>query len=524
MGGYVTMAFAIFLIVFAGMTIQSKSQTCSSPLLYDERYCGEQASNSDTPTASGSAQFASTIAACQSVPEASAKIHQFYGMNGIVWHGGSTEDELIIDEDNEVDYIQRRANVPLPQIEFLGGAKFRHMQQVRDQVTLDGKKYEVYFPVKSGEFQGMDGLYKSKSRCADPDDNNKCKEQHQIYFIDYELVFLRHLDDNGFPIIVPGTATEGKEYNVADIYQSVKSVSDPEVGALPDEAFDCREIGQSGASPSPISSEIPAPLPDPPRQRVLIPQQSDSANNTQMQLQWFAFGETSATGDEPLIPQPVPQLAFEIGCKPAVYLYPPQKQLVNVKVFPKGLLTYTDPLYDSADGWTVDAYPDGTITTNYQLHPTNYPYLYYESKIHDAFVHKPTNGWVIQSSVVSDQSSDWFRPMEDKFNVLLPQLGLNEVQKRDFIEYWKKALPYSPYYFIGVMDQANIDQFEPLAITPKPDSVNRVRIYFERLDQPKTVEAPNLPTYYQLQPTNFNVVEWGGMIKNDPDHPFTCSQ
>jgi hypothetical protein len=74
------------------------------------------------------------------------------------------------------------------------------------------------------------------------------------------------------------------------------------------------------------------------------------------------------------------------------------------------------------------------------------------------------------------------------------------------------------------MDQNNIDQFEPLAITPKPDSINRVRIYFERLEQPRVVDAPTLPTNYQLPTTNFNVVEWGGMIKNDLNHPFTCSQ
>jgi hypothetical protein len=127
--------------------------------------------------------------------------------------------------------------------------------------------------------------------------------------------------------------------------------------------------------------------------------------------------------------------------------------------------------------------------------------------------------------------------LEKQFNEILPKLGLNPVQTKDFIEYWKKALPYSPYYFIGVMDQDNIDQFEPLDITPKPDYINRVRIYFERLDQPKVVEAPHLgisdkslasrkisPDNLTLATSHFSVVEWGGMVKNDPDHPFTCSQ
>jgi hypothetical protein len=64
-----------------------------------------------------------------------------------------------------------------------------------------------------------------------------------------------------------------------------------------------------------------------------------------------------------------------------------------------------------------------------------------------------------------------------------------------------------------------------LEITPNPDSINRVRIYFERLDAPKQVEAPLLEAKsFKLSASSFNVVEWGGMVKNDPNHPFTCSQ
>jgi hypothetical protein len=95
---------------------------------------------------------------------------------------------------------------------------------------------------------------------------------------------------------------------------------------------------------------------------------------------------------------------------------------------------------------------------------------------------------------------------------------------------------------VGVVDPANVDQIERLEITPKPDYINRVRIYFERLDTPKVVEAPvivdqriselanqkgkNLSNQLISQSANllFRVVEWGGMVKNDPNHPFTCSQ
>ena len=109
-------------------------------------------------------------------------------------------------------------------------------------------------------------------------------------------------------------------------------------------------------------------------------------------------------------------------------------------------------------------------------------------------------------------------------NENLPKLGLNSTQTKDFIEYWEKALPDSPYYFVGIIDQENIDNVEPLEITPKPDYINRVRVYFETLDQPKKVQAPVLTNNYQLTTNNFSVVEWGGMVKRDKNHPFICSE
>ena len=152
----------------------------------------------------------------------------------------------------------------------------------------------------------------------------------------------------------------------------------------------------------------------------------------------------------------------------------------------------------------------------------DYTYLYYESKIHDASVRKPTQGWVVR-----------FDELNGLYREILPKLGLNAVQSRDFIEYWEKALPEAPYYFVGVVDQENVDQIERLEITPKPDSINRVRIYFERLDSFKEVEQPKLSdiSHQSLAEdrklkaeSEFRVVEWGGMVKNDVNHPFTCSQ
>jgi hypothetical protein len=134
-----------------------------------------------------------------------------------------------------------------------------------------------------------------------------------------------------------------------------------------------------------------------------------------------------------------------------------------------------------------------------------------------------------------------YEELNTLYQDILPQLGLNYQQTKDFADYWNQALQPAPYYFVGVIDPKNVDQIERLEITPKPDSVNRVRIYFERLDQPKVVEAPELSAFGRqlsagvaeggwqkadgkFADDKFRVVEWGGMVKNDPNHPFTCSQ
>ncbi|MEK7502476.1 MAG: hypothetical protein AAB609_03035, partial [Patescibacteria group bacterium] len=86
---------------------------------------------------------------------------------------------------------------------------------------------------------------------------------------------------------------------------------------------------------------------------------------------------------------------------------------------------------------------------------------------------------------------------------------------------WTKALPRSPYYFVGIMDKESIDQIEPLDINPSPDSIIRVRLYFEMLEKSISVKRPVITT---PQRNGFTVVEWGAMVKTDRNSPFTCSQ
>lgn len=483
MGPYVTMVVAIFLIVFAGLTIQSQNDITTS--INDPSSLNQQLNTIITnfcyePSADEVITFQAPQDQATKCPD---------GPTGSYKSGGNYRNKFT----GTTTYKLIRKHVPLDK-DFFTKTTDEHSTKAVDhgiQTSLDPSKYELYFPQITGEIR-IDGNspYSRTRHCGD----KNYEDKGLIYFIDYGMAFGLVLE-NGKPVEV------GRFY-LMDVFQDITRAPVPQI------AFDqCSMTG------------TPAPPPPPkPKTKVLIPNQQESTNNEQLQLSYFLFSTESATN------QQSPIKGWVDTCKPAVYLYPPQKQLVNVKVYPKGYLTYTDPIYDLKNGWTVDAFPDGQIITNYSLNPKNYPYLYYESKIHDEVIEKPTKGWVIKSGLETNNPT-WFNPLEDQFNTLLPRLGLNNIQTKDFIDYWKKALPYSPYYFIGVMNQSNIDQFESLEIAPKPDSVNRVRIYFERLTAPKQVQAPEIENIkFETQNSKFHVVEWGGMIKNDQNHPFTCSQ
>lgn len=190
-------------------------------------------------------------------------------------------------------------------------------------------------------------------------------------------------------------------------------------------------------------------------------------------------------------------------CKPAIYLYPEQKTEINVTVSPKGKMLVTIPEYPKK-GWDVIADPDGSIF--YQN--TRFDYLYYEASLPDQIVRKPEEGYVIpykeRATVLSD---------------LVTRLGLNEKERKQFLEYWVPILPKSPYYFIGVVPQTELNEMSPVSITPKPKTFFRVTLYFQPLEHQEKVDPPLI---LPMKREGFTAIEWGGIVKRDKNHPFSC--
>ncbi|EKD91186.1 MAG: hypothetical protein ACD_30C00040G0031 [uncultured bacterium] len=404
-----------------------------------------------------------------------------------------------------VDYILVRENVILGGRELiLNAPQGEHASEwpnhLTEPITKPDGTTKLYRPMLADDWGELGAKDEFQAVGYNNFDQDGTKGGgNRIYNFNKEgYVYAMHLTDTGTPITVDldptGPGGEPPFAQIVDLYQ-MKSIYDDPSRAYDDDGkiFVCpknsrflsKDLTYAGSSND---------------QDISIPTQASSSGQ-QLQLQWFKFNFSSNS-------------LLDVTCKPAIYLYPKEKSLVNVKVNTKGLLSYVDPPYDQKFGWNITAYPDGTITTlNSELLTQSYPYLYYESKIPDQLIKKPDTGWVVEKT-----------KLISLLNENLPKLGLNSTQTKDFIEYWEKALPDSPYYFVGIIDQENIDNVEPLEITPKPDYINRVRVYFETLDQPKKVQAPVLTNNYQLTTNNFSVVEWGGMVKRDKNHPFICSE
>lgn len=395
---------------------------------------------------------------------------------------------------NMVDYVLVRENV------IMGGAELvlnteGHASQwpnhPSEKITKPDGTSKLYRPLFADDWGELSAGFEFQ-----PPYNNEDAFYggNRLYNFNKEgYMYAMHLNDSGSPVVLDldgnGDTGEPPFAHVADLYQEKSIYNDPNRSYDDNgKIFECPKNGMFLDPNFQYGSGKNRGL------TVVIPSQATSPKRDQLQMEWFLLNNNSL---------------LRVHCKPAVYLYPKRTQLVNVKVEPKGYLTLVDPPYDKEKGWIVWAQPNGSLLTMNDKPITN-NYLYYESKIKDEFIDKPEKGWILK-----------YEDLPGFYKEILPKLGLNSKEESDFIGYWTKHLPSAPYYFVGIVSKENKDVIEPLTVNPNPDSSIRFSLYFEKLDSLKVVTPPEIIT---PERKGFVLVEWGGMIKNDPNHPFTCSQ
>ena len=179
----------------------------------------------------------------------------------------------------------------------------------------------------------------------------------------------------------------------------------------------------------------------------------------------------------------------ELTAKPVIYLYPEEETDVTVTLDYNGELTTTYPAYD--DGWSVTAAPDGTL---YDQQGQEYSYLFWEG--------------------ITDAEYDFSRgfcvPGEDTAEFLrssLEKLGLSPREYNEFIVYWLPRMEGNAYNLIAFQSDDYTDHAR-LTISPEPESILRVFMAWQPLQEPVEIEPQDLPSFTR---TGFTVVEWGGV-------------
>lgn len=178
--------------------------------------------------------------------------------------------------------------------------------------------------------------------------------------------------------------------------------------------------------------------------------------------------------------------------KPVIYLYPKEESEINVTLDYNGTLTSTYPAYNN--GWTVTASPDGTLL---DANGREYYCLFWEG----------------ESDVRYDFTEGFCVKGEDTATFLedaLAKLGLSEREANEFIIFWLPQMENNAYNLISFQSDVYTDNAK-LTVTPTPDTVIRVFMAWQALDEEKAIKPQNLTA---PERDGFTVIEWGGAKVN----------
>lgn len=184
-------------------------------------------------------------------------------------------------------------------------------------------------------------------------------------------------------------------------------------------------------------------------------------------------------------------LPAECG-KPVIYLYPTKNTDVAVQV-DVDKFTATVPEYGE-NGWFVNASPNSELY-NYADGQT-YPYLFWEANDYDIL--SADSGFMVAR-----------QDIPSFLNNSLNKLGLTSQEKTDFIEFWEPRMlaNVEPYFFVSFLGTRDFNQIAPLNITPKPDTLIRVFMFYAPTEKPFAVSPQTLSSVPRY---GFTVLEWGG--------------
>ena len=176
--------------------------------------------------------------------------------------------------------------------------------------------------------------------------------------------------------------------------------------------------------------------------------------------------------------------------KPIIYIYPTEAMEIEVKLGHPEKISCSYPLYK--DSWKVLANPDGKLIdleTGRNLYS-----LYWEGRGTPDYNFE--EGFIVKGE-------DTSKFLEEKLEIL----GLNEYETEEFIIYWLPKMQNNKYNFIRFATMEEIDNYMPLELSARPDTLIRIRMQYKPLNKQIDVKEQVLT---HVERTGFTVVEWGG--------------
>lgn len=182
--------------------------------------------------------------------------------------------------------------------------------------------------------------------------------------------------------------------------------------------------------------------------------------------------------------------------KPVIYMYSDLSLEVNVELKQLGELKFTYPKY--VDGWEVSLSDKGIYVDGMY-----YPYLFWDAEMYLDFIVNEDGS--VDGAFVDTDSIVSYLEAE------LSMLGLNQVEKTDFITYWAPRIQQEDYATIQfLIDEDYTKCIGDMKITPAPDKIRRVYLLFEGQELPVSRRKMTTQKYSGFERDGFVVLEWGG--------------
>lgn len=182
-----------------------------------------------------------------------------------------------------------------------------------------------------------------------------------------------------------------------------------------------------------------------------------------------------------------------VNClKPNIYIYNMERTDVKVTFDQPWLLTTTIPEY--MDSWEVVTGKEGQLA---DADGNEYGFLFYESETIKSLF-QTEEGYRIPAD-----------RREETYRGILTEMGFNEQEIKDFVEFWSERIPEGVDYIMYPQGTDRVDLAMPITISPMPQSIERIWFVF-LADEGQEVGEPELIRVER--DANYSVIEWGGMI------------